>query len=492
MTKFTKMKKNLKQSSLPYVWAVDKYVKEKRIPFHMPGHKQGKGVNSVIKKMWGEKVFSYDLTEVDGLDYLNAPNGVIGDAEALAAKAFGVVCTFFLINGSTVGNQAAILASVRPGEKILIPRNSHQSTYAGLILSGAVPVYVNATLHERSGLYPVVSESAVIDAFKNHPDIKAVHITSPTHCGFVSSTEKIGKFLYRKKTIFIVDEAHGSHFVFNSNFPKSSIGTADIVIQSTHKTLGSLTQTSMLHLPKENKIKKEDIQKILRILQSSSPSTILVMSLDAARQQMSMDGKVLLGKTLRLARQARIGINSIPGFHCYGREVIGTDDIYDIDETKLLIDVSDSGYSGIELEKILGRRHKIEIEMSDEKNILCFLTIGDSEESVSKLIFALKSIKLRKMHDRGNFVPEFPQIPDLVVSPREAFFAKKKRVSLFQAIGEVSGEFLIPFPPDIPIIAPGERITKEIVDYVAYLKKSGIMGIGPKDMKLENIEILIK
>lgn len=486
--------KNFNQSKMPYVEAVSRYIKEKRIPFHMPGHKQERGINKTLKKLWGKKVFSYDLTEVDGLDYLNAPEGVIKASEALAAKAFNAKHTYFLINGSTVGNQAAILSSVHNGEKIVIPRNAHQSTYSGLILSGAHPIYVNPTLHKKSGLYPAIGVNSIANALKKLDDIKTVHITSPTHCGFTSATNKIQKITAKKNVVLIVDEAHGSHFIFHPDLPKSAIlSKADLVIQSTHKTLGSLTQTSMLHLAKTDKISVEEIQKILRLLQSSSPSTLLVMSLDAARQQMATDGKMLLAKTLELARFTRENINTtIPGFFCYGKEVVNIDDIDDIDETKLLIDVSQSGYTGIELERILGREYKIEIEMSDQKNILCFITIGDSERSIEKLINALRSLPKRNTTKlkEDYIIPEIPQIPDLVLLPREAFFAKKKRVSLEKAIGEVSGEFIIPFPPDIPIIAPGERVTRDIVTYTRHLKRNGTKVIGPKDTELENIEVI--
>jgi len=488
-----KINKIFNQREMPYVEAVSNYIKEKRVPFHMPGHKQGQGVNKTLKKLWGNKVFLYDLTEVDGLDYLNGPEGVIRASEALAAKAFNVKHTYFLINGSTVGNQAALLSSVHEGEEIVIPRNSHQSTYSGLILSGAQPVYVSPTLHKKSGLYPVVGVNAVASALKNHPRAKAVHITSPTHCGFTSATSKIQENANEKNITFIVDEAHGSHFMFHPELPKSAIlSKADLVIQSTHKTIGSLTQTSMLHIVRSDKVLEEEIQKILRVLQSSSPSTLFVMSLDAARQQMAIDGKELLMNTLELARYARSQINAMPGFFCYGKEVIYTDDIDDIDETKLLIDVSQSGYTGIELEKTLGRKYKIEIEMSDQKNILCFITIGDSERSVEKLLTALMSLPKQNISKprKDYLIREIPQVPDLVLLPREAFFAKKRQVSLEKAVGEVSGEFIIPFPPDIPIIAPGERITREIVTYTRYLKRHGTKVIGPKDAELENIEVI--
>lgn len=477
---------------MPYVDAVEKYVKEKRIPFHMPGHKQGKGVHPKLKDLWGKNIFLYDLTEVDGLDYLNSPNGVIKQAEKLATKAFHTKHTFFLINGSTVGNQAAILLSANKDKEIIIPRNSHESTFSGLILSGAKPIYVNPTQHKPSKTYPVVGVKAIKYALARNPNVAAVHITSPTHSGFLSNVKQISKLTNKKNIPFIVDEAHGSHFIFHPELPKSAIlNKADIVIQSSHKTIGSLTQTSMLHLINDKKIYVDKVQSVLRLLQSFSPNTLFVMSLDAARQQMEVDGKEMLTKTLELARFAREQINLIPGFFCYGKEVINTDDIYDIDETKLLINVSETGYSGVELEKILGREYKIEIEMSDQNNILCFITIGDTKHSIDKLLKALRSIPLKRpVINLNSEVDELSEIPEIVLTPRDAFFAEKKYISLEKSVGNVAGEFIIPFPPDIPLLVPGERITKTTVSYIKMLKKHNITIIGPKDVKLDIIGII--
>ena len=482
------------QKSMPYVSSVEKYVKEKRIPFHMPGHKQGKGVNSILLRLWGKKIFEYDLTEVDGLDYVNAPTGVIAEAEKLAAKAFNTEETFFLINGSTVGNQAAIMSVVGSNEKILVGRNSHQSTYAGLILSGAVPVYAKPTLHKLSGFYPVIGHEEINTLLNKNKDIKAVHLTSPTHIGFMPDVVKIRELTQKKDLPLIVDEAHGSHFQFHEELPRSAIALgADIVIQSTHKTIGSLTQTSMLHLVKSDRVSGTKLQSILRLLQSSSPSTLFVMSLDAARYQMVNDGKRLLTRTLQLARQLRENINSIEGLYCYGKELVGTDDIADIDETKILINITKTGYTGYELEKVLGREYKIEIEMSDTNHILCFITIGDTEQSISELIGALECIaknpKKTAKEDSNSFLP-MPGIPELVLSPREAFFAQKKRIALSSSSGQICGEFIIPFPPDIPIIAPGERINQEVLDYVNFLKNNDTMIVGPEDTTLETIEVI--
>lgn len=482
------------QKALPYVSSVEKYIKQKRTPFHMPGHKQGKGINKTLKRLWGPKMFEYDLTEVDGLDYVNAPTGVIADAEKLAAQAFGSEETFFLINGSTVGNQAAIMSLVKEYEKILVARNSHQSTSAGLILSGAIPVYAQPTLHKLSGFYPITGYQEVKTLLNKHKDIKAVHLTSPTHIGFMSDIGHVSKITQEKNLPLIVDEAHGSHFQFHNELPKSAIVLgADIVIQSTHKTIGSLTQTSMLHLVKSKRVSGAKVRSILRLLQSSSPSTLFVMSLDAARHQMVNEGKRLLTKTLQLSRELRKAINNIDGFHCYGKEIIGTDDIADMDETKILVNISKTKYTGYELEKILGRKYKIEVEMSDTNHILCLITIGDTEQSISKLLTALKAIienpkKITKKD--SNLSLSMPGIPELVLTPREAFFAQKKRILLASSLGKISGEFIVPFPPDIPIILPGEKINQEILDYVKYLKKNDTMIVGPQDTTLETIEVI--
>lgn len=487
------MKNPLKQQEkMPYVTSVANYVKRNRTPFHMPGHKQGKGVNGVLSRLWGGQVFKYDLTEVDGLDYLSAPTGVIAEAQRLAAQVFRVKHTLFLVNGSTVGNQAAILSLIKDKQKIIIPRNSHQSIFSSLILSGAHPIYISPTYHSESGSYSTVSNDVVEKAIKNNNGTKAIHLTSASYNGFVSDVQSVSIIAKKKNIPLIVDEAHGAHFQFHPDLPVSAIQEgADIVIQSTHKTLGSLTQTSMLHLVKSTHVSVNKLQESLMLLQSSSPSTLLVMSLDAARQQMATDGHSLLSRVLQLSRYARDAINQLHHYHCYGKEIIGQSAIVDIDETKLFIKVSKTGFTGHEIERMLGRKYGVEVEMSDAEHILCFVTIGDTEQSINKLVVALGDIsKMSKYSKKNTERIIMPGIPELVILPREAFFAEKESVSIFQALGEISGEFIIPFPPDVPIIAPGERISKEILEYMKYIKKSDIMLVGPKDVSLETITVI--
>lgn len=487
------MKNSLRQQTqTPYISSVASYVKQNRIPFHMPGHKQGKGMNIILRKLWGSKVFKYDLTEVDGLDYLNAPSGIIAEAEKLAAETFRVKDTLFLVNGSTLGNQVSILTLVKENQKIIIPRNSHQSVFSSLILSGAHPIYAQPTYHPLTSLYSAISNNSIKKLVEKNNDVKAIHITSPDYNGFVSDIKAISSTVQKENIPLIVDEAHGAHFQFHSELPLSAINYGvDIVIHSTHKTLGSLTQTSMLHLVKSNHISISQLRKCLMLLQSSSPSTLLVMSLDAARQQMATHGHELIDKTLYLARHARKSINNMEFYHCFGKELIGQANIADIDETKLLIDVIKTGFTGYELEKILGKKYHIEIEMSDAKHILCFITIGDTKRSIEKLLHALKDISNNSKNTKRSFhAVQLPEIPKLILLPKYAFFAEKKIVSLSRAVGEISGEFIIPFPPDVPIIVPGERISKEVLEYMKYIKKSGIMLVGPKDKSLETIEII--
>lgn len=483
---------NKRQRQMPYVRAVIDYVSWERTPFNMPGHKQGKGIHPLLRKIWGKNVFKYDLVEVDGLDYVNAPTGVIKEAEELAAQAFGSKATFFLVNGSTLGNQIAILACVKQDEKILIARDAHQSVYAGLLLSGAVPVYVLPTKHKKSGLYPVVGSRAIADALHSHNDISAVHITSPSQIGFQSDMKEITSIVHSKHIPLLVDEASGAHFGFHPCLPASSIERADIIAQSTHKTIGSLTQSAMLHIGKRSNISEEKIRSYIQLFQSSSPSSLFVMSLDAARQQMATQGLELLEETLKLARYARGEINRMGTYICYGREVIGTDDIADMDETKLLIDVSQTGYSGYEFEKLLGRSYGIEVEMSEIRHILCCLTFGDCRKDIDRLLRALKHIMKHpdKPKISNTEIPPLPQLPDVILSPREAFFAGKQVVPLKEAAGETCAEFVVAFPPDIPILIPGEKIEDEIVEYITRLKRNSMMTVGMQDPSLSTIFVV--
>lgn len=449
-------------------------------------------MHPLLRKIWGESVFRYDLVEVDGLDYVNAPTGVIKDAEELASQAFGSKATFFLVNGSTLGNQIAILVCVKQDEKILIARDAHQSVYSGLLLCGAVPVYVQPTLHKKSGLYPVAGSGTIADALARNHDICAVHVTSPSQIGFLSDIKEISSIAHGKHIPLLVDEASGAHFGFHPSLPDSAIERADIIVQSTHKTTGSLTQSAMLHIGKKSNISEEKIRSYIQLLQSSSPSSLLVMSLDAARQQMATQGLELLTETLKLARYARREINRMGKYICYGREVVGTDDIADMDETKLLIDVSQTGYTGHEFEKLLAGSYGIEVEMSDIKHILCFVTIGDCEKDIERLIYALKRIMTNADKPKISYteMPRLPQFPNVVLSPREAFFAGKKAVSLKEAAGRICAEFVVVFPPDMPILVPGEKITDEIVEYIVSVKRNNMMTVGMQDHSLETILVV--
>ena len=295
--------------------------------------------------------------------------------------------------------------------------------------------------------------------------------------------EEISNIVHNKHLPLLVDEASGAHFNFHPSLPASAIERADIVVQSTHKTIGSLTQSSMLHIGKKSNISEEKIRSYIQLLQSSSPSSLLVMSLDAARQQMATHGFNLLSETLQLARYARREINSMGTYICYGREVVGTDDITDMDETKLLIDVSQSGYSGYEFEKLLGRNYRIEVEMSDIRHILCYLTFGDSRKEVDRLIGALKEIREHQDKPKSSpiEIPPLSPLPEVILTPREAFFAGNKEVPLRESIGSICAEFVIAFPPDIPILVPGEKITEEVVAYIMRLKRNSMITVGMQD-----------
>ena len=301
------------ETEKPLVSILQQLSQRQETAFYAPGHKKGQGIASSLVELLGTKVFTADLPELPELDNLFAPAGVIKRAQELAAQTFGSDETWFLVNGSTSGVIAAILATCKPGDKIILPRNSHQSAISGLILSGALPIFLNPVYDEQWDLAYSITPAALNLALKEHSDVKAIFITSPTYQGVTGHLEEMVQIAHSQGIPLIVDEAHGAHFTFHPSLPPSALSLgADLVIQSTHKVLGSLTQSSMLHL-QGDKIDGTRVNRALQLVQSTSPSYILLASLDAARAQMAQDGEWLLSRTIELAECARDSIKEIEG-----------------------------------------------------------------------------------------------------------------------------------------------------------------------------------
>jgi arginine/lysine/ornithine decarboxylase len=481
----------LTQTHTPYFDAMIKYVEDKTVPFHTPGHKQGKGSIEKFRKFVGKELLKLDLDIDDIEDY----EKVLEEAEALAAQAYGADNSFFLVNGTTSGVHVMILSACSHGDEIIVPRNAHKSIISGIILAGAVPVFIPSEMDEELHIPYNVEPKDVEEAIKKHPNAKAVIIVNPTYYGFTTDIERIAQITHSYDKLLLVDEAWGAHFKFHPLLPISAIDAgADMCVNSTHKLLSGMTQASMLHI-KGNRINSARVKSILSLIQTTSPSCILRASLDCARMQMATEGKDLLSKTIKLATKAADEINKIPGLHCLGKELIGKPGVYNIDLTRLTITVKEKGYTGYEVERILQEQYKIKIEMADLFNIVVIISIGDTEQDIDYLISCLREFSSKEIEKvpkkYGRLIDFVHNLPQQVLTPHDAVFAKQKVIELTHSIGEISAELIVPFPPGIPLLLPGERISKEIIDYIELEAKAGMRFNGPEDPTLKTIKVVV-
>lgn len=482
----------LDQDQTPLFDALMEYVDRETIPFHVPGHKKGVGMDEEFKNFIGENPFKIDVTVFKLVDSLHHPTGPIKKAQELAADAYGSDASFFSIHGTSGAIQAMIMSVVSDGDKIIIPRNVHKSITAGIILSGAIPVYMQPELDKNVGIAHGVAPETVEATLKNHPDAKAVLIINPTYYGVATDIKKIAEIVHSYDIPLIVDEAHGPHLGFNEKLPMSAMEAgADICSQSTHKIIGALTQCSLLQV-RSKRIDIHRVQQVLNLLQTTSPSYILMASLDCARRQIALHGEELLEKTIELSNYARNEINKIPGLYCFGTEVLGAAGAYAFDPTKITITCRDLGMTGFDLDMILSNKYHIQMELSDLYNVLAVGSFGDTKESIDKLLNALREISA-EYYGKGTRKSDFiniPDIPEQMQIPREAFNSIKTSMPLKSSVGMISGEFLLAYPPGIPVLCPGEKITKEIVDYIEKLKAAGLYVQGTEDPKVENIKVV--
>lgn len=478
------------QRKTPLFDALKAYHERKVIPFDVPGHKHGVGLRE-FGDYFGNRVLELDVNSMLPLDNLSNPVGVIKEAEDLAAEAYWADHAFFLVNGTTEGVQAMIMSVCRPGDKIIIPRNAHKAATNALILSGAIPIYIQPEINERLGIAMGVTLEAVEKAIARNFDAKAIFLVNPTYYGAVSEVKKIVKLAHRYGMAVIVDEAHGAHFNFHEDLPFDAIELgADMCAVSIHKTGGSLTQSSIL-LIKEGLIEQKTVRTVLNLARTTSASYLLMASLDIARKNLAINGRELLTNALKLSRMVREEINSIDGFYAFGKELVGTPGVYDFDETKLGVNVADMGLTGFQVYNILRDEYNIQVELGDVLNILAMISIGDTEENVRALIDALKDISQKYRQKRISYDKNsILENPELIVSPRDAFFSSKKSIELKDAEGEISGESIMAYPPGIPIVTPGERISKDMINYIKMLKEQNTSLQGTEDPEVEYIKVL--
>lgn len=473
---------------MPVFEALQEFKSMKVIPFDVPGHKRGKG-NKMLTDFLGEKCMSVDVNSMKPLDNLCHPVSVIKEAEALAADAFGAAHAFFMVNGTTSAVQAMVLSTLKRGDKIILPRNVHQSVINALVLCGAVPVYINPQTNSRLGIALGMSVEDVRDAIKRNPEAKAVLVNNPTYYGICSNLREITRAAHEKNMRVLVDEAHGTHFYFSDKLPVSAMAAgADMASVSMHKSGGSLTQSSFLLCGKN--VNSDYVRQVINLTQTTSGSYLLLSSLDVSRRNLALNGESIIDKVIKFAQYAREEINTFGDYYAYSRELINGDTVFDFDITKLSINTLELGLAGIEVYDLLRDEYDIQIEFGDLGNILAYISVGDKTKNIERLIGALGEIRRLYKKDRSGMISSEYISPTVALSPQEAFYASKKRVPLEKCVNEVCCEFVMCYPPGIPVLAPGERITRDIIDYITYAKEKGCVLTGPEDMQVNSINVL--
>lgn len=475
--------------SAPIHDALIEYRNMRIVPFDVPGHKQGKG-NIMLRDFLGEKCLSVDINSMKPLDNLNHPTSVIKQAEELAADAFKCDKAFFMVNGTSSSVQAMIMSVCKEGDKIIMPRNVHRSAINAIILSGAIPIYVSPGINKNLGIPLGMSIKDVEKAVVENPDAKAIFVNNPTYYGICSDLKSIIDIVHKNNMLVLADEAHGTHFYFGENLPPAAMHLgADMAAVSVHKTGGSLTQSSLL-LANTKRINPDYARTIINLTQTTSGSYLLLSSLDIARKNLALNGKDIFAKVLELSEYARSEINTIGGYYAFSEEIINGDNIYDFDRTKLSVHTLNLGLAGIEIYDILRDDYSIQLELGDLANFLAIISVGDTYFAIERLVSALAEIKRIHSKNKTNMIDHEYISPIVRISPKEAFYATKKKVRLEESVGQISGESIMCYPPGIPILAPGEMITKESVDYILYSKIKGCLLTGAEDMEIEHINIL--
>ena len=480
--------KELDQNQAPIYEALVKLRKKRIVPFDVPGHKRGRG-NPELVELLGEKCVGIDVNSMKPLDNLGHPISIIRDAEELASDAFGASHAFLMIGGTTSSVQTMILATCKAGDKIILPRNVHKSAINALVLCGAIPIYIEMSVDPKIGIALGLENDRVAKAIKDHPDSKAILIKNPTYYGICSDLKGLTEMAHEAGMMVLVDEAHGAHLHFTDKLPISAMDAgADMAAVSMHKSGGSLTQSSLLLIGEQ--MNPEYVRQIINLTQSTSASYLLMASLDISRRNLALRGKESFEKVIELSEYARREINAIGGYYAYSKELIDGVSVCDFDVTKLSVYTQGIGLTGIEVYDLLRDEYDIQIEFGDIGNILAYISIGDRIQDIERLVGALADIKRLYSRDGKDLIAgEYIQ-PELVLSPQEAFYSERKSLTLDESVGQVCGEFVMCYPPGIPILAPGERITREIVDYIQFAKERGCSLQGTEDPEVNHINVI--
>ena len=478
----------LDQRRAPIYEALENFRRMRVVPFDVPGHKHGRG-NPELTAFLGQQCVGVDVNSMKPLDNLCHPVSVIHEAEELAADAFGAAHAFLMVGGTTSSVQSMVLTACKRGDEIILPRNVHRSVINALVLCGAVPVYVNPEVNQRLGISLGMRREEVEKAIAEHPKAVAVLVNNPTYYGVCSDLRAIVQMAHSAGMLCLADEAHGTHFYFGGGLPVSAMAAgADMAAVSMHKSGGSLTQSSLLLVGPN--VHAGYVRQIINLTQTTSGSYLLLSSLDISRRNLALRGRAMFHQVADMAEYARQEINAVGGYYAFGREIMNGNSVFDFDSTKLSVHTRDIGLAGIEVYDILRDEYDIQIEFGDIGNILAYLSMGDRPQELERLVSALAEIRRRYQRDSAGLLSQEYIAPEVVISPQDAFYAEKVSLPLEECVGHVCSEFVMCYPPGIPILAPGERITKGILEHIQYAKEKGCSMTGPEDPEIHRINVL--
>ncbi|WDM20485.1 aminotransferase class I/II-fold pyridoxal phosphate-dependent enzyme [Paenibacillus polymyxa] len=486
----------MNQSNTPLFTALKKHAQSNPVQFHIPGHKKGVGADSEFREFMGDNAFSIDMINIAPLDDLHQPSGVIEEAQNLAAEAFGADYTYYSVQGTSGAIITMIMSICMPGDKIIVPRNIHKSIMSAIIFAGAKPVFISPVSDENLGIHHGVTTKSVRRALERHPDAKGVLVINPTYYGVCADLKEIVDLAHSYNVPVLVDEAHGVLIHFHSDLPMSAMEAgADMSATSVHKLGGSLTQSSILNVNTKNGfVNPQRVQTIFSMLTTTSTSYILLASLDTSRRNLALNGHEIAQRALELAEYCRSEVNKIEGLYCFGSEILGTEATYDYDPTKITVHIRHLGLTGYDVENWLRDHYNIEVELSDMYNILCLVTPGDTKEEIEILLKALR--ELASLHystgQEHELVVKIPDIPQLSLIPRDAFYGDTEIVPFKESAGRIIAEFIYVYPPGIPILLPGEVISQDNIDYIVEHVEVGLPVKGPEDRTVHQVKVIVE
>jgi arginine/lysine/ornithine decarboxylase len=484
----------LDQRCAPIVEALAAFLASQVASYSIPAHKHGRGIDAETLAVLGREPYLLDAPMHHGLDDRTSSKQVLAHAQSLAADAFGAEQCLFSTNGSTLSVQLGLLAIAQPGEQVVIGRNAHKSMVSGIVLSGVEPVWVETEVDEERACTHTVTAEAVARAFDQNPEARGAMVVSPTTYGAVADVRGLAEVCHERGVPLVIDDAWGASFAFHPELPPSALAEgADLQIASFHKSLNAIMQTSMLAV-QGDRIDRDRLQLAMDSFETTSTSVLLIASMDAARRQMAVEGERLLGETLRLARRARTEIGALPGLDVFGLDLVGRPGVAALDETKIVVDLRSFGMTGYDAADWLWAEQRIGPELADHQHLLFLVTVGDDDHSVDQLVRGVRALA-----EHGAGAPPIPPVAtaaqllegaEYPMHPRQALLGAARKVPLLEAVGELAAEPVSPYPRGVPVLIPGQRVTRAIVDFLHAGVGEGMLVEGAADPSLEQLRVV--